>query len=259
MAPGRSMVEARVGDASVIGMEEFMKQLIGAGIALVLAICGDVSAAPVVYTAYAATDGQLGALKFEDARVVITFQGDTRDVKMNTSGGVSEYRIDKGNATIAVTVQGTTTVAQINSGQIYVHYDVQSGVVGFGSETMSNPYYPLTLACYHPYSYCYYDANGNAFASNQIVSALAEVEADPADSTSYSARVDATPQTLTKSTLLTGYANACAVPYTFQAGSPPCASPAPAPINTSLGDLYIQDQTLSKAIFTVQVGSTRED
>ena len=234
-----------------------MKQLMTAGFALVLAICGNANAAPVVYTAHVVTDGQLGTLKFSDAPVTITFRGDTSDVSMNTSGGVVTYRIDQGYATVTVNVQGTTTVAQINSGQIYVHYDVQTGVVGFGSDAVS-PYYPLTLSCDHNHTNCYYNANGNAYASNQTVSALAKIDADPAEITNYSARVDNLPQTLTKSTLLTGYASACVVPYISQAGSLPCASPAPVAIETNLGDLYLRDQTLGKGIFTVQV-SRRDD
>jgi len=235
-----------------------MKQVVGTGFALVLAICVEACAEPVVYTAYVVTDGQLGSLKFSDAPVTMTFRGDASDVTKTTSGGVVKYRIDEGHATVAVNVQGTTTVARIDKGQVYVHYEVQTGVVGFGSDAIS-PYYPLTLSCDHNHSNCHYDANGNAYASNQTVSALAKVDADPAESTNYSLRVNDLPQTLTKSTLLTGYANACFVPYVFQAGSPPCASPAPAPIHTDRGDLYLQDQTLGKGIFTVQVKERHED
>src|SRR5271165_7003231 len=100
------MVESRDGDASEIRSEEFMKQLMTAGFALVLAICGNANAAPVVYTAHVVTDGQLGTLKFSDAPVTITFRGDTSDVSMNTSGGVVTYRIDQGYATVTVNVQG---------------------------------------------------------------------------------------------------------------------------------------------------------
>lgn len=252
------MVEARDGDASVVRSEEFMKKLMGAGFALALAICGDASAAPVVYTAHVVTDGELGSLKFSDAPLTITFRGDTSDVSMNTSGGVVQYRIDHGHATVAVNVQGSTTVAQIKSGQIYVHYEVQTGVVGFGFDAVS-PYYPLTLSCDHNHTNCYYNANGSAYASNQTVSALAKIDADPAEDTNYSARVDNLPQTLTKSTLLTGYTSACAVPYISQAGSLPCTSAAPVAIETNLGGLYLQDQTLSKGIFTVQVLKQRDD
>jgi len=234
-----------------------MKQLMTAGFALVLAICGNANADPVVYTAQVVTDGKLGSLKFADAPVTITFRGDTSDMSMNTSGGVVTYRIDEGHATVAVNVQGTITVARITDGQIYVHYDVQTGVVGFGSDAVS-PYYPLTLSCDHNHTNCYYNANGTAYASNQTVSALAKIDADAAEDTNYSARVDNLPQTLRKSTLLTGYASACVVPYSFQAGQLPCASQAPVAIETSMGGLYLQDQTLGKGIFTVQV-SRRDD
>lgn len=228
-----------------------MKQLIGAGVVLVLAMCGDASAAPIVYSIYTVTDGQLGSLKFSSAPVTLTFRGNTEDVSMNTSGGVVEYRIDEGHATVAVTVLGSTTVASIDPGQVYVHYLVQAGVIGFGSNSVG-PYYPLTLACNQNPADCTYPG-GTHFSRTQIVSAIADVLAAPADSSSYSTAVLALPETLTRSTLLTGAVNACAVPYVFQAGSPPCASPPATPIHTSQGDFYLQDQNTSKGLFTAEM------
>ena len=236
-------------------------ELAAAFLVSAFALCASARADPVVFTAYTVTDGTLGSLNFSDAPVTITFRGDTGDISMAESGGVVvQYRIDLGHATVAVTVLGKTTVAQITDGQIYVHYDVQAGVIGFGSTApITNPYYPLTLACSHPYSQCYYNANGTAFASNQIVSALARIDADSATSTGYSGNIATLPQTLTQSGLFTGYLNACWVTY-FSSSGPPCPSrpPAARAIQTDLGGLLLQDATLGKGMFSVEVGKERD-
>jgi len=229
-------------------------------LALAFALCAGARADPVVFTAYTVTDGSLGSLNFSDAPVTITFRGDTGDISTTESGGVvQQYRIDIGHATVAVTVLGNTTVAQITEGQIYVHYDVLAGVIGFGSNAI-NPYYPLTLACSHPYSQCFYNANGSAYSSNQIVSALARIDANPASSAGYSANIATLPQTLTQSGLFSGYLNACWVPYFSGNGGPPCPSrpPAAMAILTNLGGLFLQDATLGKGIFSVVVGKERD-
>jgi hypothetical protein len=66
--------------------------------------------------------------------------------------------------------------------------------------------------------------------------------------------VQALPTTLAESTLLTGYVNACAVPYVFQVNTPVCSSPPATPIHTDQGDFYLQDEEArGKGIFTVEV------
>jgi hypothetical protein len=233
-----------------------MKQLIGAGVALVVAVCGNAHATPVVYSIYGVTDGQLGSLTFTSAPVTLTFRGDTEDVTMTTSGGVVEYRIDQGEATVAVTVQGSTTVASIDRGQVYVHYAVQDRLVGFGSNAVG-PYYPFTLACGETPATCNY--KGGGFSSTVIVSAVADVLSNSSDIPFYSSAVLDLPETLTRSTLLTGYINACGVAYMFQAGSPPCPSPPATLIHTSQGYFYLKDENLSKGLFTAEVSRESDD
>jgi hypothetical protein len=224
-----------------------MNKLVAAGFAFVLLICGSAHAAPAVYTVYAVTDGKLGSLTFSKSPVTLTFYGDTSDVTMQTVGGKFFYRIDEGYATFAVTVLGATTVAEIAKGQIYVHYDVQNGLVGFGSGL--GPTYPLTLGCGNPSQACQYGLNDNP-PFGMIVSAIADLAAAPHTQYYSATTLEALPTTLSQSTLLTGYVGACAVPEAYQG----CASAAPTPIQTDQGDLYLQDlQGNGKGIFTVEV------
>jgi hypothetical protein len=231
-------------------LEEFMRRLIASAVVLVTVMCANAFAVPVIFTLYAVTDGKLGSQTFSSSPVTMTFLGDTENVRMDTANGAILYRIDRGRASVAVTIAGNTTVAHIFSGQVYVHYDVRNAIVGFGSYAVG-PDYPLTLSC-SPGSTCTFQNGVQSQGYGQILDAIADMTAEPLNSPLYSAAVQGLPVTLAKPTLLTGYTHACGPGYDFT-NAPPCASAPATLIHTDHGDFYLQDQAENgKGIFTVE-------
>jgi hypothetical protein len=220
------------------------------GVLALLALAGTLAGAaqahPIVYTAYAVTDGRLGAQTFRSAEVRIRIESDSHAVFAAVERGATVLRNERGEATVAVNIAGRTTTARIYPGQVYVRYDLTNGIVGFGSHTIG-PTYPLSFSCAKASaSNCDPPASG---AYDQIVAALAELRAMPQDGGRYSARVSRQLTNLTVPALLTGYTGACATSYVD--GRCP-AMPSTA-IHTDRGDLYFQDQQMSGAgIFRIE-------
>jgi hypothetical protein len=79
----------------------------------------------------------------------------------------------------------------------------------------------------------WYNANSNDYGT---ADALVDIANYPGDDIYYT--VSGLPTSLAKSTLLTGVATACAVPYGLQLV---CPSPAPRGLSTDRGDLFLQD------------------
>ena len=94
-------------------------------------------AAPITYTGFTITDGQLGAWEFHNARVFLTFESDTSNVQVatvpNVNGNVSLVYNQIGIARITIVGDDKTVNATFNQNQIFVSYDQSNGGVGFGS------------------------------------------------------------------------------------------------------------------------------
>jgi hypothetical protein len=228
-----------------------MKQsiVLGSAFALCLAIAGGTSAHPIVYKLYATTDGTIGGKAFADAKVVLSFFSDTDDAVTATENGVTVYRNDHGRADIAITQAGSTTVARIEPHQLFVRYDPTNAVLGFGSVLASavNNTYPLVLVCTTSSTPCYFGSSNGNFGT--IISAIADLNANPALVTRYSQRIQSLRLDLKGPTLLTGYSSACATAYSNTSGE--CPTTAPVAIKTDQGDLYFQDShSPSKGLFT---------
>ena len=116
---------------------------------------------PITYTGFVITDGQLGAWQFHNARVIFTFQSDTRYVQV-LNIPVPGHRFAP---SIAVTTTGIARITIIDHektvkatfdppNQIFVSYDQSNGGVGFGSmvpgvpfpDSIISPVYPLALS-----------------------------------------------------------------------------------------------------------------
>src|SRR6267378_3790478 len=84
--------------------EKRMKQANKLALALALLALGygPANAAPVVYSAYAVTDGQLGSWTFTRAMVVIRLKGDTRNTVTTTQGSATVYINDVGSASVTI-------------------------------------------------------------------------------------------------------------------------------------------------------------
>lgn len=118
---------------------------------------------PITYTGFFITDGQLGTWQFHNARVVLTFQSDTRfiqTVNPNCVGGQNAVYNPVGLATVTIADHDQVVTARFAKNQIYVSFDQDAGGVGFGSyapgpifvndATCANaagftPIYPLAL------------------------------------------------------------------------------------------------------------------
>lgn len=224
-------------------------------------IAATAEARPVVYTLHTVVSGQLGALTFVEALTTIRFVSDTRHVNgaRDPVTGHLIYTDHLGMARVSVTVSGTTTTAEMTPGEIYLRYDVDSGIVGFGSSIL--PTYPIALGCMDSADPAHYTEDcsqgdwGNSFAWNPgmagweygayhgTVSALADATANPPDAVDLSAATLALPQNLSQTTLLTGNLHACAGLYTldYLGFMYSCDVSAPRGLATSLGPLYLQD------------------
>jgi hypothetical protein len=217
--------------------------------------CGTVTARPVVYTLHTVADGTLDGRAFTQTALVIEFRGDTDNIVTNTLiNGAVVLTNSVGSSKVTVTIGGKPHQARFAPGQIYVRYDTSNGIVGFGSFGIS-PTYPVAIGCDND------DCTGGdvtlaSYLYWGIVGAASDLAAYPGDWIYFSYEIPPLPVNLSKSTLLTGNAHTCAVPYaTYQ-----CLSPASLGLHTDRGDLFLQDQTYGYdsrgghlGVFTVEV------
>jgi hypothetical protein len=128
---------------------------------LVSAITGVLSASPasaepVTYTGFTITDGKLGTWAFHNARVYLTLQSDTTDVRFvqypdvvdPTQGTIDAYINTIGTASVTIVTEGMVEHATFNAGQIFVSLDLgqtnrthRAGGrgVGFGMVSPTSP------------------------------------------------------------------------------------------------------------------------
>lgn len=126
----------------------------------VLLLSAAASAEPVTYTGFTLTDGQLGSWKFHNARVYLTFQGDTNNVQLiqapDPFGGTVDIWVNQtGTASVTIISGGKAVRANFAPNQILVSLDlgntgdthVGGRGVGFGSFTSYGiePSYPLGI------------------------------------------------------------------------------------------------------------------
>jgi hypothetical protein len=236
-----------------------MRQALALGCAVAaLAAYGPARAEPIVYTAYAVTDGQIGSWTFTQAQVALRFLGDTRNTYTATEGSAAVFRNDVGFASITITQGAQSVVAHLAPHQVYVRYNPLYGSAGFGSFKVG-PLYPIVLSCDDALT-C--DPSQTvASGSNpggEILPALTDVFAAPGDAVYYSpdlAELLATD--LRGPTLLTGYVIACAN-YDFTNGD--CPSAPSQPIVTDQGNLFFTGQYESgKGIFRAVVGGSESE
>jgi hypothetical protein len=128
----------------------------------VLLLSSAASARPITYTGFTITDGQLGSWTFHNARVYLTFQGDTSNVQFmqfpdsfNPGGTIDAWINPTGKASVTIASGGRTVHATFAPNQIFVSLDlgntgdvhVGGRGVGFGSYTSTGvePTYPLGI------------------------------------------------------------------------------------------------------------------
>jgi hypothetical protein len=219
-----------------------------------------------VYTLQTVADGSIGNWTFYQALVTFRMFGSRRSVTTQPSpvDPTRSLYENRGHATVTVDDGGVIINAVFARGEVYVRYDAGAGVAGFGSSI--SPTYPVALGCAN-YAYpsdATYTADcvqGTAWDylsigdSSQIFhgGTLAQLK-NPQDP---SPGVVALPQSLSQNTVLTGSTHACAgvytigfianpnsfLPYYFPGDLLVCGGPAPRGLHTSVGDLFLQDQT----------------
>ena len=104
---------------------------------LVSAITGVLSASPasaepVTFTGFTISDGNLGTWAFHTARVYLTLQSDTTDVRFvqypdvvdPTQGTIDAYINTIGTASVTIVTEGMVEHATFNAGQIFVSLDL---------------------------------------------------------------------------------------------------------------------------------------
>jgi len=229
-----------------------------ARLALASAVAASTAAVahPVVYTLRTVADGKLGNHVFAEALVTLRMRADTASVvKQPSLSGGTLYKNGTGTATVTVTDASGTIVATFAQGEVYVMYDTGTGIAGFGSAI--SPTYPVALDC-DDYAYpsdstykqdCLApDWHDNHPYYNGTLAALADPSGNsgPGGNT-FSDATMTLPQTLTRSTLLTGRAHSCATAYTVGADFAfgdlqACSGPAPRGLRTDHGGFFLQDQ-----------------
>jgi hypothetical protein len=139
----------------------------GVFLGAVLSLLGtSAQASPVTYTGFTVTDGKLGSWEFHNARVYLTFKGDTSTVQFlqppidptnPNSKTIDLYFNPTGTATVTIVTPDRTQHATFAPGQVFVSLDLGDTIdaphyggrgVGFGSFTPSGgiePAYPLGI------------------------------------------------------------------------------------------------------------------
>jgi len=222
---------------------------------------------PFVYTLRTVADGKLGTHVFSEALVTIRMWANSGTFSRKASSNGGFLYTNTGPATVSVIDGAWTRTATFSSNEIYVFYDTGIGVAGFGSRI--SPTYPIALDCVNT-AYpsvgnyntdCttgdwwtngdYYDGTLGALV-DPIAAALGTGN-DVANVGDYfpfltpgDPGYNPLPQSLTRSTLLTGRAHTCAGVYTSDPSSGylgVCSGPAPRGLRTNLGGFFLQDQS----------------
>jgi len=95
-----------------------------------------VSAEPIKYTGFTITDGQLGSWAFHNARVILTFVSDTKNVRSNVQFPPTDITANlniQGRAAITIVGDDKTVHATFDPNQIFISYDQTNNGIGFGS------------------------------------------------------------------------------------------------------------------------------
>jgi hypothetical protein len=216
----------------------------------------------VAYTLQTVADGSIGNHRFYQALVTFRMFSSPSSVTRQPSpvDPTKPLYENRGYATVTVDDAGVVISAVFAPGEVYVRYDTGAGVAGFGSRI--SPTYPValncantaypsdstyTVDCLQGAAWDYFHAYGiNASYSIFHAGTLAQLNAPQYPSPG----VVALPQSLSRSTILTGSTHACAGVYTigpFQNNYFPgnllvCGGPAPRGLHTSKGDLFLQDR-----------------
>jgi hypothetical protein len=217
------------------------------------------SAAPVTYTGFTITDGQLGTWAFHNARVYLTFRSDTNNVQFiqppdpvaGHGATIDAWVNQTGKASVTIISGAKAVHANFAPNQIFVSVDLGNtgrphvGARGLGFSSFTSygiePAYPLGLE----------DGTldwGDIFPPGVASPELATLSTDLKHSTAFSGR--AWP--------CVGFSNACA---------PPNA------LHTDKGDLYLyvpyslgtpadegnNNDSLSAGFFAADVGEAEEE
>jgi len=217
----------------------------------------------VVYTLQTVADGSLGGHVFNQALVTFQMTSETKSVTTKpspvapTDSTKALYENRTGYATVTVDDGGKITTAEFAPGEVYVRYDTGAGIAGFGSKI--SPTYPIALNCSswaYPTdsSYTQDCLQGEAWNFGPEVYNLfhSGILAQLSGPYNPSPGVQALPQSLSQSTLLTGSAHACAGVYSVVPANENtatriysnlgvCDTPAPRGLHTNKGQLFLQD------------------
>ena len=214
----------------------------------------------VVYTLQTVADGSIGGHTFNQALVTFQMTCETKSVTSQPSplvAGGTLYENRTGYATVTVDDGGKIIVAEFVPGEVYVRYDTGAGIAGFGSKI--SPTYPIALNCSswaYPTdsSYTQDCLQGEAWNFGPEVYNLfhSGILAQLSGPYNPSPGVQALPQSLSQSTLLTGSAHACAGAYSVVPANENtatriysnlgvCDTPAPRGLHTNKGQLFLQD------------------
>lgn len=214
----------------------------------------------VVYTLQTVADGSLGGHVFNQALVTFRMVSHGHSVTSHPSSVDATkpvYENRAGHATVTVDDGEEVITSKFEPGEVYVRYDTGAGVAGFGSRI--SPTYPIALNCsdsaYPSDSNYTVDClQGEAWNYLNSVNGYylfrSGILAQLSSPVNWSPGVQALPQSLSESTLLTGPAHTCAGVYTidlsimdpyFPGDLGVCGGPAPRGLRTSKGDLFLQD------------------
>lgn len=208
---------------------------------LALLAAAGAPAAPIAYTVYLVTDGQIGNWVFTDALVRITLASDTRNVQNVGTSQQPVYVNSHGAATVTVSRNTHSVTARINPGQIYARYDVAGAQVGFASANGTD--YPVALTCDCDMT----QLVPGLLLDDDILFAQADLIRYPADNVYYSPGVNAQVTDLTRPAVLDGWAIAC-VNYLADGT---CGSPPAIPLLTDHGQFILEDQQHGRGLFSI--------
>jgi hypothetical protein len=117
-------------------------------IVLALSLVCPALAAPITYTGFTITNGKIGTHVFHNARVILTFVSDTKNVQLTTLLGTNVAYNPTGTASITIVGDKLSIQAAFAANQIFVSVDRTNGGVGFGSfaaDGSLQPVYPLGI------------------------------------------------------------------------------------------------------------------
>ena len=185
----------------------------------------------ISYYGYLISDVTLGSNHYAGAQIYLSMDSVASKVVAFSSG--HGFRSDSGSAHVTIVSGQRVTLADFEPGQIYVYYDIDHAIVGFGSKAGNGSResgYPLSITANQ------YPQDSSGLVENSLVGAVSDLTLTPAHASNYTLATSSLQTDLKNATVLNGGASSC---QGFDPATSTCSGLTPIPLRTNRGDFLL--------------------